>query len=102
MTTHPLDLDAIQAAAAAALAAPDDTPATTLPAALQCETGCGRPLNIVLTWVADSETRILCDVCALMMFMSLAESMPDTAAVDETAATADDGDRTASQAAEPE
>jgi hypothetical protein len=76
MSEQTIDLDAIQAAAAAALAAPADEQAPPVPAALQCETGCGRPLNVVLTWVADSETRILCDICALLMFMKLAEEIP--------------------------
>jgi hypothetical protein len=75
VTDTTIDLAEIQAAADAALAAPPDPPAVQLPAALQCETGCGRPLNIVLTWVADSETRILCDVCALMMFMKIASDI---------------------------
>lgn len=77
--TDTIDLAAIQAAADAALAVPADAaPQPDIPAALQCETGCGRPLNIVLTWVADSETRILCDVCALMMFLRLANDIPES------------------------
>jgi hypothetical protein len=76
VTDTTVDLAAIQAAANAALAAPADAPALQFPPQLECETGCGRPLNVVLTWVADSETRILCDVCALLMFMKLAEEIP--------------------------
>lgn len=76
MTDQAVDMAAILAAANTALEAPAGDPAAGIPAELQCETGCGRPLNVVLTWVAASETRILCDVCALMMFMALAEAIP--------------------------
>lgn len=85
MTDTAIDLAAIQAAADAALAAPADAAPAAIPAALQCETGCGRPLAIVLTWVADSETRILCDVCALLMFLKLADDIPAAAGLPDGA-----------------
>lgn len=77
MTATPdIDLEQIQAAAAAALAAPatlDDKQALE---AHQCQTGCGRLATVILVRLADSDLDILCDVCHLMMMLAVVEAIP--------------------------
>jgi hypothetical protein len=89
MTTSDLDMAAIMTAANDALAQDAGPPAGGVLAAHQCQTGCGRIANIVMVRIADSDLDILCDVCAMMFFLTLAQAVPDAAPVDDQAPAAD-------------
>jgi hypothetical protein len=76
MTDQAIDLDAIQAAADAALAAPPDVAPVAVEAAHQCQTGCGRLATVVVVRLADSDLDILCDVCFLLMATAIISAIP--------------------------
>lgn len=69
-----------QAAIDAALAAPADQ----LPVyqAHQCQTGCGRLADAVLTQLDTSSVDILCNPCLMAMMFAVAQQLPDPAAVE--------------------
>ncbi len=89
MTDTQLDMNAIQQAAAAALAAPADPVTSAVLEAHQCQTGCGRIANVILVRIADSDLDILCDVCAMMLYLSVADSIQMAEPVDQPAEPVD-------------
>lgn len=97
-----IDLDAIQAAAAAALAAPIDAAPAGVYEAHQCQTGCGRLATVILVRIADSDLDILCDVCYLLMAMAVANAIPDAPTSPDASQDANVSDGTAQSAPAPE
>lgn len=102
MSADQIDLEAIQAAAAAALAAPvENTPAGVFEAH-SCQTGCGRLATVVLVRLADSDLDILCDVCYLLMAQAIIAAIPETPALAETGEVSDDSGDTEPSPPAPE
>ena len=46
-----------------------------------CQTGCGRPAEVVIVRLTESDTDILCDTCCLAMFTAIAQQVIDSAGV---------------------
>jgi hypothetical protein len=76
MTDQAIDLDAIQAAAAAALAQPAEVTLAAVYEAHQCAAGCGRLATVVTVRLADSDVDVLCDVCYLLQAAAIMDAMP--------------------------
>jgi hypothetical protein len=102
MTTTDLDMAAIMAKANDALAQPTETTAAGVLAAHSCQTGCGRIANVVMIRLADSDLDILCDVCAMMMWLAVADAAVPATEVDDQAPAPDDAGIAAPAASAPE
>jgi hypothetical protein len=55
---------------------PQDRP---LYAGHECQNGCGRLADVVITTLADSGVEILCQPCHLVMMLAVAAAIPDPA-----------------------
>ena len=66
----------------------DQTTGTATPVleAHQCQTGCGRIADAVLTQLDTSTVDILCNPCLMAMMMAVAAQLPDPAAPETVAA----------------
>lgn len=56
-----------------------------------CQTGCGRPAEVVIVRLTESDTDILCDTCTVAMFVAIAQQVVSDAGVQvgaESATTA--------------
>lgn len=102
MSATDIDMDAITAAAAAALAAPAETAPAGVYEAHSCQTGCGRLATVVLVRLADSDIDILCDVCYLLMAQAIIAAIPDTPAVADTGEVSDNSGDTETSPSAPE
>lgn len=102
MSTTDLDMAAIMAKANEALSQPAQVTAAGVLQAHQCQTGCGRIANVVMIRLADSDLDIMCDVCAMMMWLAIAGEVPVTEPLDQPVTVPDDAESTAPPANLPE